>query len=287
MRCPPILPAILIAATMVAGCDPASAPDSAEFSAYGHIRPFWSPSGDRIGYTDTHPDRLGIWSVTSAGLDARLIYAGGDVSGGTWSPNGSWVAFARLGQILARNVENDSVRVLVATPGSLRPTWSSDGATIAFTRTGIRAVDVATGVESWVSSAGTYVHWFADSRSVLTTVVSAEAGQLAYELQRVHVDSGYARDLMTFRTADDCAFFVPSMSGDKVYFGRKPSELRSQVWSLSLTTFQATPLTVDGGDYPAVSPDGEWIVYTNTDPNEGGLWLMRTDGSDKQRISKP
>jgi Tol biopolymer transport system component len=197
------------------------------------------------------------------------------------------VTFAQLGQIRIRKVDGDSTRILVATPTSLRPSWSSDGRTIAFIRNGVRAVDVSTGVESWVSSVGSYVHWFADSRSVLATAVEVEAGLPAYQLQRIDVGSGLVQDLMTFRTSDDCAFFVPAHDGGSVFFGRMPRDGRSQVWSLSLTTLQATQMTTEGGDYPSVSPDGQWIVYTNTDPNEGGLWKMRVDGSEKRRLTRP
>lgn len=287
MHRPPITLAFLISALTLGGCDSTASPDLSEVSAYGHIRPFWSPSGGRVGYTDTHPDRMGLWSVDSSGAGAHLVQAGGDVSGGSWSPDGQWVTFARLGQIHAKKLESDSTRLLVTTPSSLRPTWSPDGRTIAFIRDGVRAVDFSSGLERWVSSAGSYVQWFAGSRTVLSTVVYVEAGQLAYELQRIHVDSSTAQDLMTFRTSDDCAFFVPTHDGGSVLFGRKPRDGRSQVWSLSLSTFQARQLTTEGGDYPSVSPDGQWIVYTNTDPDEGGLWKMRVDGSGKQRLTKP
>lgn len=287
MQRPPIIAVLLLASLVFNSCENTSPLDQSGLSAYRHIRPFWSPSGSRIGYTDGDINHLGIWSVDSLGGSAALIQPGGDLSGGSWSADGQWVAFARLGQIVLRKVESDSLRVLVTIPGSLRPTWSTDGRTIAFIRNGVRASDVASGVESWVSSAGTYVHWIPNSRSVLVTVVGMEAGQFAYGLQRVQVDSAIAQDLMTFRTYDDCAFFVPSRDGRTVYFGRKPGDGRSQVWSLSLTTFEARQLTTDGGDYPAVSPDGEWIVYTRTTPDDGGLWLMRKDGTEKRRLTNP
>ncbi|MCU0453161.1 MAG: hypothetical protein MUE68_05850 [Bacteroidetes bacterium] len=286
MQCAPIIPAILLAALACIGCENSSSLDEAGLSAYRHLRPFWSPAGDRIGFTDTNVDHLGIWSVDSTGRSSTLIHAG-DVSGGSWSADGQWVAFARSGQIVARKVGGDSLRVLVTTPGSLRPSWSTDGRTIAFIRGGVRAYDVGSGIESWVSSTGSYAHWIRNTRSVLVTIVNVQSGHYAYELQRVHVDSAYAQDLATFRTSDDCAFFVPSQDGQTVYFGRKPSDGRSEVWSLSLTTFQSRRLTTDGGDYPAVSPDGEWIVYTRTASDDGGLWLMRKDGSEKRRLTDP
>ncbi|MER3524356.1 MAG: hypothetical protein C4326_09885 [Ignavibacteria bacterium] len=50
---------------------------------------------------------------------------------------------------------------------------------------------------------------------------------------------------------------------------------------------QLSQLTVDGGDYPAWSPDGTRIVYTRTSAGDGGLWIMNADGSGARRLTSP
>ena len=286
MRCPPVFGVIVAALILLSGCESSTAPGTSDLSTYRHIRPFWSPGSDRIAFTNTDAGSLGIWSVDTNGSNLRSIHAG-DIGGGTWSPDGQWVAFYQLGQIVARKVDSDSLRVLVTGPGSIRPTWSTDGRTLAFIRSGVMTLDLTSGVESWVSPVGTFVHWIPNTRSVLIGVSYIEAGQYAYVVQRANVDSAIVRDLFTLRTVDDCAFFVPSPDGSTVFFGRKPLDEQPQVWSVSVTTLQSRQLTTDGGDYPAVSPNGQWIAYTRTAADDGGLWLMRTDGTGKRRLTQP
>jgi Tol biopolymer transport system component len=45
-------------------------------------------------------------------------------------------------------------------------------------------------------------------------------------------------------------------------------------------------MTYKGGNCPAYSPSGDKIVYTNTNINEGGLWIMNRDGANKHRLTK-
>jgi WD40 repeat protein len=229
---------------------------------------------------------VGIWSVDTSGGGLQLLHTG-DIAGGTWSPDGQWIAFYQVGQIIARSVSSESLRVFVNVPGSIRPAWSSDGRTLAFIRNGVVALDLSSGGERLVAVAGSYVQWFPGTRSILIGVAQAEPSSNAFLLQRADVDSLLIRDLFTFRTSDDCGFFVPTPDGTTVLFGRKPFDRRADVWSVTLGTYQLRQLTVDGGDYPAVSPDGHWVAYTRTTPDDGGLWLMRTDGTAKRRLTQP
>lgn len=277
----------IFAAGFFNGCDSSTNPPF-EASAYHHIRPFWSPSGHRIAFTRTDAAHLGLWSVDSNGSDLRMLHAG-DVAGGSWSPNGDWVAFfgAVEQKILARSVTTDSVRVLVDAPSGTRPAWSPDGSTLAFVRNGIVALDLAWGTETLVSPHGSYVQWFPGTNALLVGVATSDASSNAFTLLRLDIDSLDARELVTIRTNDDCGFFVPSPDGTTIFFGRKPFDQRAEVWSVKPALHQVTQLTSDGGDYPAVSPNGQWVVYTRTAPDDGGLWLMRPDGSGKKRLTQP
>ncbi len=285
MRRRPIFYLLVLSAAFAAGCDSTTSPPFEEW-AYRHTRPFWSPSGDRVAFTRTDLGSVGIWSVDTSGGNLQLLHAG-DVGGGTWSPDGQWIAFYQLGQILARSVNSESLRVLVNGPRSIRPAWSPDGRTLAFIRDGVVALDLASGVERTVAIAGSYVQWFPGTRSILIGVVQAEPSSTAFRLERADVDSLLTRDLFTLRTTDDSGFFVPTPDGATVLFGSKPIDRRANVWSVTLGNLQLHQLTFDGGDYPAVSPDGRWVVYTRTAADDGGLWLMRTDGSAKRRLTQP
>lgn len=274
---------LLLAAAFLIGCKLPTDPPF-EASAYRHIRPCWSPSGHRIAFTRTDVGSVGLWSVDSNGADLQLHHAG-DIGGGTWSPDGEWIAFYEVGQILAQGVNNDSIRVLVTVPGSIRPSWSPDGSTLAFVRNGIVALNLSAGTETLLSSQGSYVQWFPGTNALLVGLAISDAASNAFTLLRIDIDSLGGRDLVTIRTNDDCGFFVPSPDGSTIFFGRKPYDRRAEVWSVKPALQQVTQLTSDGGDYPVVSPNGQWVVYTRTAPDDGGLWLMRPDGSGKKRLT--
>ena len=57
------------------------------------------------------------------------------------------------------------------------------------------------------------------------------------------------------------------------------------IFKINLVNNSLIRLTTDGGAYPKWNPDGQAIVYTNTSINEGGLWLMNSDGSNKKRFT--
>ena len=67
------------------------------------------------------------------------------------------------------------------------------------------------------------------------------------------------------------------------YYGSPP---QINIWKINLLTNSLTQITSEGGNSPAYSPEGDKIVYTNTNINEGGLWIMNRDGSGKQRLTK-
>jgi Tol biopolymer transport system component len=60
-----------------------------------------------------------------------------------------------------------------------------------------------------------------------------------------------------------------------------------EVWMAERDGSAPRQLTRDGVDAenPAVTPDGQWVVYASHDPARRGLWKVRTDGSGAVRLS--
>ncbi len=58
------------------------------------------------------------------------------------------------------------------------------------------------------------------------------------------------------------------------------------IWKIILETGEIVQMTYEGGTWPSYNPTGDKIVYTNTYINEGGIWIMNKDGSNKQRLTK-
>jgi hypothetical protein len=58
------------------------------------------------------------------------------------------------------------------------------------------------------------------------------------------------------------------------------------IWKIVFETGEMFQMTHDGGNCPSYNPAGDKIVYTNTKKNEGGIWIMNKEGSNKQRLTK-
>lgn len=72
--------------------------------------------------------------------------------------------------------------------------------------------------------------------------------------------------------------------------GSTPEAARLDIWVYDFTTVRAAQVTSAGGaDFPLFSPDGEWIAYARSEPEDqygpAHLWVCRSDGSDRRQVS--
>jgi Tol biopolymer transport system component len=105
--------------------------------------PAISPDGARIAYTNGGSDS-GIWTMKIDGTDRKRIarVAKDVVSGPTWSPDGTRLAFVALpiergdapvpSDIWLVDADGTHLTKLTSTASGDRPTWSPDGTRIAF-----------------------------------------------------------------------------------------------------------------------------------------------------------
>ena len=59
-----------------------------------------------------------------------------------------------------------------------------------------------------------------------------------------------------------------------------------EVWTANADGSAARQLSRDGVDAenPGIAPGGEWIVYWSGNPDHPGVWRMRPDGTDAERV---
>lgn len=288
--------ALLIALAFSAfSCSTPADTISSSPSTYLHTRPAWTSDGRSISFANTATGSGGIWAIDSNGQNLRLLHGAptGDVSS-SWSPDAKRITFSLGGQIFIKIIGTDTLLTVSATANSMRPTWSPDGRSIAYIQrypsspSSVWVKNLAGGTEQMVEWAGDYVAWFPGTRRLLVGQITvAGDGSYGYILRSDAADSSSGVDLATIRTFDNCGFFVPSIDGKKVYFSRISDNAIAQIWSLDLTTYKTAQITTDGGDYPAVSPDGSRIVYTRPVFNDGCLWIMNIDGTGKHRLTSP
>ncbi|MBK7090672.1 MAG: PD40 domain-containing protein [bacterium] len=76
-----------------------------------------------------------------------------------------------------------------------------------------------------------------------------------------------------------------SPNGKSILIARDGYGAYTNVWRTDLDSLDNAQLTTEGGNNPDWSPDGQWIVFTKVDKDNGYLWLMRQDGSEKHQIT--
>ena len=205
------------------------------------------PEGQRILLHLTDQDNeifeLAITTPDVAEIVNLTHDFGAEVRGGTWSPDGSWIAFSSDEGGSGNNIwimdsQGQNRRQLTVNWG-LWPTWSPDGTTIAFVGWDgdIRFVDVRG----------------CDERHVLAV-------------------GGPIKHLVWSPDGSAIAFTRWPSDGDDFD--------QPQIFSLSIPEFEMSQLTDDPGGAiePTWSPDGSLIAFLAYQREGAAIWAMRPNG---------
>lgn len=117
--------------------------------------------------------------------------------------------------------------------------------------------------------------WSPDS----TTIAYVHIGEDEPGLYLINADGSNKRRILSVSPS------TPTWSpdGDWIAFS-----FGTQIYKIRLSDGHIEQLTTVGRNFfPAWSPDGEWIAYDRSLPDEtgpGGIWIMRTDGSQKKAV---
>ena len=232
----------------IGGCDGGIFPlPPDDFASDG--APAWSPDGHRVAYfhVETSPAREGGY------------------------PTGLYVLDLETGE-----------RTLVVEGNANNPDWSPNGERLAFD-----AGDVFT-----VRPDGTDMQQVTNFGSAFFPAWSPNGERIAYDTS--YEDPHGAKAVWIIRPDGTDPVDVSehgtgewrdpdwSPSGDIVHLRFLTDVFGEEIFLMDSTGANPRRLTFNEKNdrYPAWSPDGEWIAWT-ADP---GLWLMRSDGSEQQRI---
>ena len=253
-----------------------------------------------------------IWTVRGDGRDLFQVTRGRlEDSQPLWSPDGKMLAFVRRSEgdtsaICLVSSSGGKVRTLVRRTASGGKSyayiggisWSPEGSKIAWGQTGsgagdsqisrLMTVDVATGSTTELLAkengfgaidAGWSPCWSPDGERVLIAQsgMDAEGGQTWV----LTLATGALRKL----PVADASYSTWSPDGSRILTSTGTQET-SSIRLLQADGRLLRTLARGGGwegapsvDSARFSPDGRWILYAK---GGTGLWVMRTDGSDKQ-----
>ena len=273
-------------AIVVASCSHAPASTATGPPSTAGVVPTAAPTPSSLAIADREPwivfqalfaaDNLGL--IRPDGTHSQeLPGSPGNRRHPDWSPDGMWLTYdydlPTSREIWVTRVDGTGSRLVVpcdeGCDGSELPAWTPDGAAIGFD-SGDKPTPEHPGGVCWLG------------------MVDVASG----ETRRIHeipdCEGGGEDGRLTWTLAirfnpDASQFVVQGMS----------AENRSALFIGATTGGRERQLTEWGlGARPDWSPDGEWIVFMSSDPDNGGrtpvaLHRIRPDGSGLEQLTQP
>jgi TolB protein len=220
-----------------------------------------------------------------------------------WAPDGTRIVYrdSRRGnnrddEIYVMNADGSRQTNLTHNPANdWGPTWSPDGSKIIFNSdrdAGLQHLYVmsadGSGVQRVGDSSGEYPAWAPDGAQIVFAhqEPSAAGNDPDFNIYVVNVDGSRATRLTDYAGQDDWAAWSPD--GKKIAFVStrdnkvEPGNLAPlpDIWVMNADGSGQVRLTHNGGQFPAWSPDGRYIIFNTID----GLSVMHPDGSNVMRL---
>jgi len=119
--------------------------------------------------------------------------------------------------------------------------------------------------------------WTPDGRIIYTSTASGNR-----DLWVMEPNGTRQRQLTAHAAVND----TPAVTPDNRYIVFRSNRTGVyQVWRMNLDGSNQIPLTNGGGkDFPAISPDGKWVLYNST--NDCHLWRVAIDGGESERLTE-
>lgn len=285
------------------GCEQSTQPknDNEFLIRLSQTDPEFSRKGDKIVFKGLYNGVYAIHFIDNEGnyLD-NILQESGFLSSPSWSPDDTQLVVSIEGDLYTIGINGYNLKKIKTSGEDFSCQWSPNGRYIAYTKSicdpdcGIFVYDTLKGTAELVGEFGGYAKWNSTSDKIYYyhTVYKNEAGKSVYQgfaIKRFDINN-MKTDSLLFVSKTEKKLWLSdlavSIDENEILFAASYDlPPRSDIWKINLQTEEIYQLTFNGGACPTYSPDGKKIVYTNTNKNEGGLWIMNADGSDKESLT--
>jgi len=306
--------ALLATSVSCSKVEPVVPEPTPEKPVYGrvHLEPSWKPTGYNIIYFNGDPyyiDTLfgdltaGLWLVNSDGSNMQpflIEYYDPSYSSSRhpdWSPDGQWVVFSLNNNICKIKSNGDSLVQLTTGVQAAFPSWSQDGSKIAYdvfysdVNDGLWVMDNDGGNKSKFTTVGRDPDWSSDNLNIICSSFDYSYTGPGFRtfIYKVNVITGDTIRLTTIN--GDVRHLEYSNDGNKIAYDYMTPERLPVICVMNsdgtnqTSLMTGSDLFVECGETPTWSPDGTKIVYTNCCAKYGKLWIMNSDGTNKQQLT--
>ncbi|MBM3239560.1 DUF5050 domain-containing protein [Candidatus Poribacteria bacterium] len=229
-----------------------------EFAEY---QPVWSPDGAQIAFASMaeedadHPD---IFVMASDGRERINLTQSPFVSefSPTWAPDGQRIAFVKFGgevpnmDIYVMDINGHNITQLNQPGVEQMPAWSPDG--------------------KWVAYVSRTNEWDANDEIYLIKPDGTNKRKLTNRPTNMDTDPAWSPD------GKRIAFISYDLTGENLY----------EIFVMDADGNHVTNLTPSGYYYSlSWSPDGEQIVFSSSQDEDTGLYVMDAAGQNIRRLT--
>jgi len=257
--------------------------------------PTWSPNGNTLAYVhgDTNFTLAGIYLVDTSGNNKRLFLNLPYSNSVEFSPNGEWLLINKGNIIYKIKNNNDSLTQLTFEGNNYFPTWSIDGEWIYY-ESDLNSPSGINGIWKMKKDGTNKIRIIYNAYTGTINMVRQINDTNKLITQHFITGTGGAPEITLFDirdytyhrlTNDNDWDMYPNISpdGNKVIFTKQAYSF--QIYSVKTDGTELTKLTDTQGYTSDFSPDGKCIVYCDSRPGNGRLWIKNLETGFKKQIT--
>lgn len=245
----------------------------------------WSPDGQWIAYyhEDTRPGYSGIYRIRPDGSDNTLWLPG--AQNPAWSPDSEWLAYSENAQIWIREVRGDSIVQLTFEGRNFSPAWSSDGGMLVYVKSPCTDIPCGTWMYKLDAPPEPIIPYgvFPNFHPFKPLFIYSK-GDSVFFYDATSKKTTFFKSLTGSENFDN-RYYRFNNSGGTIVFTSHSSETGSTSIFLMDTDGGEIRKLIEYGYAADWSPDGQSIVYTNSNPENGRLHILDMESNNKRQIT--